>query len=101
METIEDFLEIKLADGQLFRYVRIVLLDLVFPHVDKSVSFPTPVVIVNDTEFNCRVPVLLGANVMEAYQMHLKIKFVANYIQKSKVSTPCKLEFQCLRVPVS
>ena len=96
METIEDFLEIKLADGQLFPYIGIVLLDLVFPHVDKLVSFPTPVVIVNDTEFNRRVPVLLGTNVMEAYQMHLKNKFGANYIQKSKVSTPWKLGFQCL-----
>ena len=27
METIEDFLEIKLADGQLFPYIGIVLLD--------------------------------------------------------------------------
>ena len=48
------------------------------------------------TEFNRRVPVLLGTNVMEAYQMHLKNKFGANYIQKSKVSTPWKLGFQCL-----
>ena len=96
METIEDFLDIKLADGKALPYLGIVLLHLVFPDVGETISFVTPVVIVSDTDFNKHLPVLLGTNVMEAYQLHLKEKFGVNYIQKASVSTPWKLAFQCL-----
>ena len=66
METIEDFLDIKLADGKALPYLGIVLLHLVFPDVGETISFVTPVVIVSDTDFNKHLPVLLGTNVMEA-----------------------------------
>ena len=52
--------------------------------------------IVSDTDFNKHLPVLLGTNVMEAYQLHLKEKFRVNCIQKASISTPWKLAFQCM-----
>ena len=52
METIEDFLDIKLADGKALPYLSIVLLYLVISDVGETITFATPVVIVSDTDFN-------------------------------------------------
>jgi hypothetical protein len=87
-ENFDEILHINLADGSPLQYLGIVYLNLSFSDVDEALVFPTPVVIVSNTEFNRSCPVLIGTNVIDAYQSKLKNRFGANFIQRAKVSTP-------------
>jgi hypothetical protein len=98
LEIFQESLQINLADGNLLEYIGVVCLKLSLPEIDPSLSFSTPVVIVSDTDFNKGCPLILGTNVIDECRDHLQNKFGNSYTQKSKISTPWCLAFQCLRV---
>ena len=98
VETFGEELQINLADGTPLQYLGVVSLNLAFLEVDETFCFPTPVVIVSDTEFNQSCPVLLGTNVIDAYKSELESKFGNQFIQRAKISTPWKLALQCMNL---
>ena len=66
IENIRGFLKVEVASGHLLPYIGICILCLCFPGLGTSTfsTEPIPVVVVKDTDFNQKVPFIIGTNVI-------------------------------------
>ena len=68
-------------------YLGVCELDLEFPDLEGNPSIVSPVLIVDSTNFNKDVPLLVGTNILKHCLNHLKENVGSNFLQKIKVSS--------------
>ena len=97
LEPVKEFLEIEGAAGQKLPYLGYVAAPLSFP--DQSIgSQECLFLVVPDTHYNSRVPLLLGTNVLCPLMDFLRQKHGVRFLQKSSITTPWQLVFQAIAV---
>ena len=97
IEDIGGFLKIEVASGHLLPYIGICILCLCFSGLGSS-TFSTgsiPVVVVKDTEFNRRVPFIIGTNVIS----HCLDKM--NEADLSQCNSSWSTAFKCVSTPTN
>ena len=68
IQGIEQFLQITVASGSSLEYYGVAELELEFPELELKDSFPTPVIVVNDTEtLHENSPLLISVNVLKCF----------------------------------
>ena len=66
VEPLDVCLQINVAGGHTLGYQGVVILNLEFPGSGVTDAFPTPVLVVNNTEHNKMVPFIIGTNVIDS-----------------------------------
>ena len=87
IQTIFSLFNIETASGHDMGYLGVCELDLEFPDLEGNPSIVTPVLIVDSTNFNKDVPLLVGTNILKHCLHHLKENVGSNFLQKIKVSS--------------
>ena len=66
VESVENFLKLTSASGNNIGFIGVVDLNLKFSFGLTEGIYPTPVVVVNDTDYNQRVPFIIGTNILNS-----------------------------------
>jgi hypothetical protein len=65
IEDIQQFLQITVASGTCLEYHGVADLAFEFPDLHIWDTFPTPVIVVNNTEYNKEIPFIIGTNIID------------------------------------
>ena len=97
IQQLNDFINIECADGESLPYCGYVEADIFAPSVtEENNPLPCLLLVVPDTRYNERVPVLLGTNVLEPLMMRTEANYGPRFLQDAKISVPWYLSFRCL-----
>ena len=66
VESVENFLKLTSASGNNIGFIGVVDLNLKFSFGLTEGIYPTPVVVLNDTDYNQRVPFIIGTNILNS-----------------------------------
>ena len=83
IQGIEQFLQITVASGSSLEYYGVAELELEFPELELKDSFPTPVIVVNDTEYNQDVPFIIGTNIIDECLKVCYQNFGVNFLKEN------------------
>lgn len=97
LHPIEELLTVECAGGQLLTYLGYVEAEVSAPEL-LGQSFPTIFLVVPDTEYSKRVPILLGTNVLASVMKACKQEHGDRYLQRMAPSTPWWLTFRCVQL---
>lgn len=96
LHPIEDFLHIECAGGQSLQYMGYIEADVCVPELDMHEGKPLILLVVADTQYNAKVPLLLGTNILRALMETCRGDKGQQFLQKVATSTPWWLTFRCL-----
>ena len=102
IQPITHMLQIECADGQLLPYEGFISVNVQFcgtGMVEEYNSIPEAIfLIVPDSPYNSKVPVLVGTNVLSVLLDNTLSKFGTNFLQSAKLVTPLYLSFRCMHL---
>ena len=102
IQPITHMLQIECADGQLLPYEGFISVNVQFcgtGMVDEYNSIPEAIfLIVPDSPYNSKVPVLVGTNVLSVLLDNTLSKFGTNFLQSAQLVTPLYLSFRCMHL---
>ena len=96
LNPIEDLLNIECANGNALKYHGYIIASLGVPSLLNSKPMEALFLVVPDTPYNSKVPVLLGTNVLIPFMKYWKQQKTEGYMQSIASSTPWWLTFRCL-----
>ena len=97
LQPVEEILRIECAGGQHLPYLGFIEADVsVFDLEIKEKS--TVLLVVPDTDYNARVPLLLGTNILRPLMETCRCDKGQQFLQKVAKATPWWLTFRCLSV---
>ena len=94
-ESLDEFLQISVADGDALDYYGIIAVTLGFPELEGNPTFDVPILVVKDTHFNNDIPLLIGTNIIQPCFQYMKTTAGVNFLQKCQIPNPWRLAFQC------
>ena len=99
VHDLGEILTVECADGESLPYSGYIEADIFAPSVTKE-EHPLPCLflVVPDTRYNRRVPLLLGTNILEPLMMCTKASYGPRFLQTHKLSVPWYLSFRSLVV---
>ena len=103
MKTLSESLNIEVAGGGDLQYLGLIEIDISLPEIDPVVTFPTPVLVVDNTNFSKKSPFVIGKNIINPCMKFLKQRDGEQFLQKVNLSDSWRSAFQCnsLRVKPS
>ena len=103
MKTLSESLNIEVAGGGDLQYLGLIEIDISLPEIDPVVTFPTPVLVVDNTNFSKKSPFVIGKNIINPCMKFLKQRDGEQFLQKVQLSDGWRSAFQCnsLRVKPS
>lgn len=94
---IKDILQIECADGEMLPYIGYTEADIMVPGLcDKGQG--TILLVVPDTVYNGRVPVLLGTNSLRPLMNASRQEKGTTFLQKIATNTSWWLTFRCMSI---
>ena len=96
LHELDDIIKVECADGQLLPYLGFVEASVSVPGLTSEEGQETIFLVTPDTDYNARVPVLLGTNVLKPIMDGCKQKGGTQFLQKVALSTPWWLAFRCI-----
>lgn len=95
LHSLNSIIQVKCASGQILPYLGYIEVDFSFPEeVNVSPKHKILALVVPDTEYNSRVPVVIGTNLIAVcYEVW---KEVQQTVPQSRVSIPWDLAYSCL-----
>ncbi|XP_062606710.1 uncharacterized protein LOC134268467 [Saccostrea cucullata] len=94
IEDIGALINIECADGKHLPYEGCIAVDLQIQDMDNPV--PSILLIIPDSPYNLKVPVLLGTNILNTLMETFQRKHGDRYLDKSKLTTPWYLSFRSI-----
>ena len=98
LHPIKDFLRIECADGQLLPYLGYVVADVGLPSAGLKTHKSVILLVVPNTEYNRRVPLLLGTNVLRSLVESCQKEVGTKFMQTMAQHTPWWLAFRHLNL---
>ena len=95
LRPLNMILEVESASGDSLPYLGYVEINLEVPET-KLYSKPCLFLVVPDTKYNSRVPILIGTNILQSIMETLYKDLGDQYSKKSQISPPWILAFRCM-----
>ena len=95
LHPLDDMLRIECANGDMLPYDGYVEVDIAVPGITKREQ-PMLLLVVPDTNYNQRVPLLLGTNVLGRLMQSCQDKHGVQFLQRASLSTPWYSSFRSL-----
>ena len=96
---ITNFLKVECADGSSLPYCGYIEADVLAPGVHEGIEPLTSILlVVPETKYSGRVPVLLGTNILEPLMLKSRSAFGPRFLQSAPLQIPWYLSFRCLTV---
>jgi hypothetical protein len=98
IEPLNELLHIECADGEALPYAGYIEANVScngIGGVDKT-AVPCLLLVVPDSKYNSRVPLLLGTNILETLLDTTRERHGPRYLQTAKLTTPWYLAFRCM-----
>lgn len=95
---VTDILQVECADGQKLPYVGYIKASLSSSGIPQCQELFCLFLVVPDTNYNLRVPVLIGTNILNEIVKDCKIQHGEQYLQKANLQTPWYLSMRCMSV---
>ena len=95
MKTLSEALNIEVAGGGDLQYLGLIEIDISRPEIDPVVTFPTPVLVVDNTNFSKKSPFVIGKNIINPCMKFLKQRDGEQFLQKVKLSDSWRSAIQC------
>ena len=87
LHDLEENLRVEAANGQPVRYAGYIEADIELPgSLPGDTKMTAPILIVRDTKYNNRVPLIVGTNVILACMEEGRISHGSNYVNSSRVN---------------
>lgn len=98
INPLNDLLRIECADGELLPYSGYIeaSVSAVGVGLENQSSLPCLLLVVPDSKYSARVPVLLGTNVLEQLMDLTKTKHGSRFLQIARLHTPWYLSYRCM-----
>lgn len=97
---LTDILNIECADGKRLPYLGYIKTTLTSSGIPDCSEQFCLFLIVPDTSYNLRIPVLIGTNILDEIIKDCKIRHGDQYLQKANFQTPWYLSLRCLSIRV-
>ncbi len=98
LHQINDIIKIECASGQLLPYMGYVEATVYVPGLTGKEGQETIFLVTPDTDYNSRIPVLLGTNILKPIMEGCKKEAGPLFLQRIALSTPWWLAFRCISV---
>lgn len=89
-------LHVECAEGSNLPYKGFISVSLGTPDLIQSGVQPCLLLVVPDTNFNKRTPILLGTNLLIPLKSRCQENFGIHFLQKRRLSAPWDIAFRCL-----
>lgn len=95
---LDNFVALECANGETMPYFGYIQVDI------QTIGIPTDhvqsciLLIVPDTKYNFKLPILLGTNILREFLSDCREKLVSNFLQNAALYTPWYLAFRCMNV---
>lgn len=96
IKPLDCLLNIECADGNSLPYEGFIEVDLCWDGREDDTVVPCIMLVVPDSGYNSRVPVLLGTNVLSRVMASYQDRYGARFLQKCHFNTPSYIAFRCL-----
>ena len=98
IQHLQDFLHIECDDGESLPYSGYIAADNTARGVGlgEKHSQPCLLLVVPDSRYNAKVPVLLGTNILEQFLDMSREKIGHRFLRAAKLHTPWYLSFRCM-----
>lgn len=96
LQSMEDFLKVECAGGQLLPYLGYVEVDVRVLQLGMTSAKSVVLLVVHNTDYNKRVPLLLGTNVLRPLMETCREYKGQHFMQRVAQSTAWWLTFRCL-----
>ena len=96
IHPLSTLLQIECADGQNLPYFGYVEVAMTTPGVNITEPIDIPLLVVPNSNYNSRVPVLLGTNVIQHIMDRLRTRHGERYLQEAALHTPWYLTFRSM-----
>ena len=74
MKTLSESLNIEVAGGGDLQYLGLIEIDISLPEIDPVVTFPTPVLVVDNTNFSKKSSFVIGKKIINPCMKFFKTK---------------------------
>ena len=95
---VTDILNIECADGQKLPYSGYIKVSMTSPGIPKCIEQFCVLPVVPDTNYNQRVPVLIGTNILDEIEKDCKAQHGEQYLQRANQKMPWYLTLRCLAI---
>ncbi len=96
LHPLGDLLDVQGAGGHELPYLGYVILPVSLPFDDTEAIIEVPLLVVPDTDYTKRVPLLIGTNVLKLYRDQLQLKHSTRYLQRAKICTALHLALRAM-----
>ena len=96
IKPLDHFLKVECADGQSLPYSGYIETSIVAQDLDADKEHPCIMLVVPDTRFNSKVPILLGTNVLQNLMETCQEQHGTRFLQTSCHQTSWFITFRCL-----
>lgn len=96
IQDIGDLFELKCADGSNLPYKGAIELDVISEGLGDDRQYTCLFLVVNDTDYHQKVPVLLGTNILNSIMGGIKECHGERFLQISRLHEPWYWTFRCL-----
>ena len=96
IKPLSDFLDIQVPGGHSLEYEGVIDIDIQLPRSGSNETFPTPVLVVNDTSYNKRTPFVVGTNVIARCFTSCQEYLGTNFFEKTRVAEPWTFAYRSM-----
>ena len=98
LHPVSEILKVECADGEQLSYLGLIKTVLTSPGIPNCEEQPCLFLIVPDTSYNLKVPVLIGTNILDEIAEKYKTAHGERYLQTGNFQTPWYLSLRCLAI---
>ena len=95
---VKDILNVECADGQKLPYSGYINASMTSSGISQCSEQFCIFLVVPDTNYNLRVPVLIGTNILDEIEKDCKLQHGDQYLQRANLTTPWYLSLRCLSI---
>lgn len=100
LHPLNDLISVHGAGGQIVPYEGYIAVPVTFLSNTVGVNLIQEILflVVKDTEYSQRVPVIIGTNIIKIWHEENVNKFGQNFLQKAQITTPWSMSFKAFQV---
>ena len=95
---VKDILKVECSDGQKLPYSGYIKASLTSPGISQCTEQFCISLVVPDTNYNLKVPLLIGTNILDEIEKDYTTQHGDQYLQRANLKTPWYLSLRCLAV---
>lgn len=95
---VTDILNVECADGQKLPYSGCIKATMTSPGISQCTEQFCLFLVVPDTNYNLRIPVLIGTNILDEIEKDCRTQHGDQYLQRANLKTPWYLSLRCLAI---